>query len=92
MESFCNYEITSLKYKIMTTKHTKLFTGSNIIVNGLKNLLDVAQISYIIKDRFESARLGGFGENMDSVEVHVLDADVDKAKNIVEAYKGKINT
>ena len=28
----------------MTTKHTKLFTGSNIIVNGLKNLLDVAQI------------------------------------------------
>ena len=32
----------------MTTGHTKLFTGSNIIVNGLKNALDVEDISYII--------------------------------------------
>ncbi|MDP5105676.1 DUF2007 domain-containing protein [uncultured Polaribacter sp.] len=75
----------------MKTEHTKLFTGSNIIVNGLKNLLDQDDISYIIKDKFESARLGGFGEQMDSVEVHVLDTDVEKAKMIVESYKGKIN-
>ncbi|SDS29437.1 Putative signal transducing protein [Polaribacter sp. KT25b] len=75
----------------MKTEHTKLFTGSNIIVNGLKNLLDTEDISYIIKDKFESARLGGFGEQMDSVEVHVLDSDVEKAKMIIESYKGKIN-
>tara|TARA_R110001606_G_scaffold55599_4_gene135330 strand:+ start:2210 stop:2440 length:231 start_codon:yes stop_codon:yes gene_type:complete len=75
----------------MKTEHTKLFTGSNIIVNGLKNLLDQDDISYIIKDKFESARLGGFGEQMDSVEVHVLDTDIEKAKMIVESYKGKIN-
>tara|TARA_B110000211_G_C13793954_1_gene427481 strand:+ start:467 stop:697 length:231 start_codon:yes stop_codon:yes gene_type:complete len=75
----------------MTIKHTKLFTGSNIIVRALKNLLDLEQISYIIKDRFESARLGGFGENMDSVEVHVIDADVEKAKKIIASYKEKIN-
>ncbi|PQJ77510.1 putative signal transducing protein [Polaribacter glomeratus] len=75
----------------MTTEHTKLFTGSNIIVNGVKNLLDTEDISYIIKDRFESARLGGFGEQMDTVEVHVLDTDVEKAKTIINAYKAKIN-
>lgn len=75
----------------MKTEHTKLFTGSNIIVNGLKNLLDQEEINYIIKDKFESARLGGFGEQMDSVEVHVLDADVEKAKTIIESYKAKIN-
>jgi hypothetical protein len=75
----------------MKTEHTKLFTGSNIIVNGVKNLLDTADISYIIKDKFESARLGGFGEQMDSVEVHVLDTDVEKAKKIINDYKEKIN-
>jgi hypothetical protein len=74
----------------MTTGHTKLFTGSNIIVNGLKNLLDLEVISYIIKDKFESARLGGFGEQMNSVEVHVLDTDVLKAEKIIENYKEKI--
>lgn len=75
----------------MKTEHTKLFTGSNIIVNGLKNLLDAQDISYIIKDKFESARLGGFGEQMDSVEVHVLDIDLEKAKMLVENYNEKIN-
>jgi hypothetical protein len=75
----------------MKTGHTKLFTGSNIIVNGVKNLLDLEDISYIIKDRFESARLGGYGEQMDSVEVHVLDSDVEKAKTIINYYKVKIN-
>jgi hypothetical protein len=74
----------------MTTGHTKLFTGSNIIVNGLKNLLDLEVVSYIIKDKFESARLGGFGEQMNSVEVHVLDTDVLKAGKIIENYKEKI--
>ena len=74
----------------MTTGHTKLFTGSNIIVNGLKNILDLEVISYIIKDKFESARLGGFGEQMNSVEVHVLDTDVLKAGKIIENYKEKI--
>jgi hypothetical protein len=76
----------------MTTGHTKLFTGSNIIVNGLKNALDLEDISYIIKDKFESARLGGFGEQMDSVEIHVLDSHIEKAKSLIEAYREKINS
>ena len=76
----------------MKTEHTNLFTGSNIIVNGLKNLLDQENVNYIIKDKFESARLGGFGESMNSVEVHVLDTDLNKAKTIVESYKVKINS
>lgn len=76
----------------MKTEHTNLFTGSNIIVNGLKNLLDLENVNYIIKDKFESARLGGFGENRSSVEVHVLDADLEKAKTVIVKYKEKINS
>jgi hypothetical protein len=76
----------------MKTEHTKLFVGSNIIVNGLKNALDIEHINYIIKDKFESARLGGYGEQMNSVEVHVLDSHIEKAKIIIESYKEKINS
>lgn len=74
----------------MNTKYTKLFTGSNIIVNGLKHELDTNNITYIIKDKFESARLGGYGEQIESVEVHILNTDVEVAKSIIETYKVKI--
>lgn len=76
----------------MTTEHVKIFSGSSIIVKGLQNLFDDDKISYIVKDNFESARLAGFGEQMNSVEVHVLSADEEKAKSIVENYKKEINS
>ena len=76
----------------MATEYIKLFTETNIIINGFKNLLDKENIQYIIKDRFESARLGGYGENQASVEVHVLESDIVKAKEILEVYKTQINS
>jgi hypothetical protein len=75
----------------MIKEHIKLFTGSGIIVNGLQFLLDAEKVNYIIKDKYESARLGGFGENTDSVEVHVLNSDIEKAKEIIKDYQDKIN-
>ena len=68
----------------MSTGHTKLFTGSNIIVNGLKNVLDLELISYIIKDKFESARLAGFGVSIfDQIRIFVFHDELEKAKNIL---------
>ena len=51
----------------MTSEHINIFSGSSILVRGLQNLLDDNKIHYIIKDKFESARLAGFGEQMNSV-------------------------
>lgn len=92
MESFCNHEIFRLKMTQMNTHYEKLFTSSSIIVTGLTTILDENNIQYIIKDKFESARLAGFGEQMNNVEVHVLQSDIVKAKPIVEAYKNEINS
>jgi hypothetical protein len=71
--------------------YVKLFTDTNIIINGLKNLLDTASIHFIVKDRFESARLGGFGESLASVEIHVLEQDLEKAEKVLTGYREKIN-
>ncbi|MEE9407059.1 MAG: DUF2007 domain-containing protein [Polaribacter sp.] len=76
----------------MTTEHVKIFSGSSIIVNGLKNLLDDNNIQYLIKNKFESARLAGFGEQMNSVELLVLNVDLEKAQLIANSYKEEINS
>ena len=73
-------------------EYSKVFTNSNIIVRGLTNLFDDSSIRYIIKDNFESSRLAGFGESSNSVEVHVLNSDIDNALEIVKNYELEINS
>ena len=92
MESICNYKLTRLKLNIMENNYIKLYNNTSIIINGLKTLLESKNILYIIKDRFESARLGGFGEHMNSVELHVLNSDKEAAEKILSEYKEKINS
>lgn len=76
----------------MTDEYQKLFTNSAIIIKGLTNLLEESDIRYIIKDRFESARLAGFGEFMNAAEVHVLSSQYENAQKILENYKLTINS
>ena len=76
----------------MNTEYVKLFTETNIIISGLKNELESENIKYLIKDRFESARLGGFGESLASVEIHVLNKDLEDAKKVLTSYREKINS
>ncbi|WP_439132766.1 putative signal transducing protein [Polaribacter sp.] len=75
----------------METDYIKLFTDTTIIINGLKIELEAEGIPYLVKDRFESARLGGFGEQQGSVEIHVLQKDVANAEKVLSAYKSQIN-
>ena len=71
--------------------YIKLYTNTNIIISGLKNRLEEESIHFIVKDRFESARLGGFGETSASVEIHVLEKDYENAEKILSKYREKIN-
>ncbi|MHB0754671.1 putative signal transducing protein [Polaribacter sp. R77954] len=75
----------------MELDYTKLFTDTTIIINGLKMELEAANIQYLVKDRFESARLGGYGEQQASVELYVLQKDIEKAEKVLSAYKSQIN-
>lgn len=72
-------------------EYSKIFTNSSILVKGLTNLLEDNAITYIIKDRFESSRLAGFGESAAAVEVHVLATDLEKAIPLVQQYEAEIN-
>ena len=71
-------------------EYSKLFTDNSIIVKGLTKILDEESITYLVKDRFESSRLAGFGSQDNSVEVHVHSSDLDKALKIIKAYELKI--
>ena len=42
--------------------------------------------------RFETARLGGLRERVDSVEIHVLDTDVENAKKMWARVRGHTQT
>ena len=76
----------------MTTEHITVFSGSSIIIKGLQNRLKDNNISYITKDRVESARLAGFGSDRNSIELLILKSDVEKAQPIVDSYKEEINS
>ena len=76
----------------MKTEHIKLFSGSSIIINRLQNILESNNISSLLKNKFESARLAGFGEQMNSVEIFVLNKDIEKATLILNEFKVEINT
>ena len=76
----------------METSHITIFSGSTIIVKGLQNRLEDNHINCIIKDRVESARLGGFGEQRSAIEVLILKTDLEKAQPIIDIYKKEINS
>lgn len=76
----------------MKTEYLKIYTNSLIIVNGLKNLLDDNNIKSIVKNHPESARLGGFGLPMNSVELYILKKDLKISEPIMNAFKKEINS
>lgn len=76
----------------MTDNYTKVFTETTIIVKRLHSLLNEAGISSRLSDRVESARLGGFGVPPNSVELFVLNGDIEKAQPIIDSFKKEINS
>tara|TARA_R110002124_G_scaffold285984_1_gene465569 strand:+ start:763 stop:993 length:231 start_codon:yes stop_codon:yes gene_type:complete len=74
----------------MIKEHTKVFTGTSVLVNRLTFLLDNASIPSLTKDNVESAILGGFGTLPYSVELFIFNSDVEKATPIIEEFKKEI--
>ncbi len=71
-------------------EHIKIFTGTSILVNRLVFLLNEQNIPSITKNDKESGRLAGFGTTGDSVELHILNTNLEKAKNIIDTFKTEI--
>ena len=62
-----------------------LFSGSSIDVLALRNALAEENITPVVKDESESARLAGFGQTAPMMQrVFVHEAEYDKAKTILK--------
>jgi hypothetical protein len=76
----------------MSEDYTKVFTDDSILVNRLQTLLKEAAINSKIRDQVESGRLAGFGVPINSIELFVLNTDLEMAKPIIDQFREKINS
>lgn len=77
----------------METTHIKVFSANSlIIVRGLENRLKENSINSLIKDHVSSGQIAGFGALGNSVELFVLNTDLEKATPLIERYKKEINS
>ena len=76
----------------MSEDYTKVFTDDSILVNRLQTLLKEAVINSKIRDQVESGRLAGFGVPINSIELFVLNTDLEMAKPIIDQFREKINS
>ena len=71
--------------------YIKIITDSSIIVNRVAFLLEQQNIPIHIKDKIESARLGGFGFQHNEIELYVHKAEFENSQNIIEDFNKVIN-
>lgn len=74
----------------MRSNYTKIFSGNRFTAERIEKKLKEIDISAIMKDESESARLAGFAANIDGeLEVHVHNDELDKAMMIVRAISAQ---
>ena len=76
----------------MNNEHIKVFSESSIVVKGLEIRLEDNDIWSIIKDQINSGIMGGFGTLDRTVDLFILNIDLEKATPIINNYKEKINS
>lgn len=70
--------------------HIKVFSGSQILVNRLSQLLDEIEVPYLVKDNKEAGRVAGFGTLGNSVDVYIYESDLEKAQSTIDDFKQEI--
>ena len=68
------------------SNHVKLHSDSMIRLRALEHYLDQKGIPCLIKNRTESARLGGFGDLGLSNELYIYEEDKDMALVVLELF------
>tara|TARA_B110000046_G_C12796281_1_gene315278 strand:- start:386 stop:610 length:225 start_codon:yes stop_codon:yes gene_type:complete len=63
--------------------YVRILTDSSIVINRISQILNENEISSLVKDDVESARLAGFGTPLNEIQLYVDEEDVDEAKRII---------
>ncbi len=67
--------------------YVKVFTGSLVAMQHIKQLMQDKNIEPIVKDRSNSAAMAGFGAvHTDFIELFVHEEEVEKAMQIIKKY------
>lgn len=65
-----------------------VFTGTETTAQILKGILETAEISSILKNENESARMAGFG-SIGKCEVFIMKRDMEKARPIIKEFSDR---
>ena len=65
----------------------KVFSGSEILALALQEKIEAAGVNTLIKNNIQSARLGGFGDLGQAVEVFIQETDFNKANPVIEEFR-----
>jgi hypothetical protein len=68
----------------------KVFSGSEILAQGLQVKLENAGVSTISKNNIQSGRIAGFGTADQAVEVFIQETDFAKANPVIEDFRMSI--
>lgn len=69
---------------IKNSDYERVYTGSEINVNYLKNLLEEKEIHSVVKNDFQSGLRAGFGGGIENVQLFVKKENIVQAKRIIE--------
>jgi hypothetical protein len=65
----------------------KIFSGSEILALNLKEKLEAIDLSVVMKNNIQSARLAGFGDADLAVELFIQEVDFGKANPVIEEFR-----
>ena len=65
----------------------KVFSGSEILAMALKEKIEEVGVDTILKNNIQSARLAGFGNLDQAVELFIQETDFSKANPVIEEFR-----
>lgn len=65
----------------------KVFSGSEILALALQEKIEAAGVDTVVKNNIQSARMAGFGETGQAVEVFIQETDFAKANPAIEEFR-----
>ncbi|MFV8371310.1 putative signal transducing protein [Flavobacterium sp. LB2P6] len=68
----------------------KVFSGSEILALALQQRIEAIGVETVLKNNIQSARLGGFGELGQAVELFIQETEFSKANPVIEEFRMSI--
>lgn len=65
----------------------KVFSGSEILALALQAKIEEVGVDTVVKNNIQSARLAGFGNSGQAVELFIQETDFAKANPIIEEFR-----